>query len=85
MTLPYERSLAVVETRKFLEQVFADPTVHESLREQANRLLRHYPTERDVLQVGRLENVLYGLSAGTALPTEAVVSLPVFGGRLDWD
>jgi hypothetical protein len=50
MTLPYERSRAVIETRGFLEEIVADKRRSESLRYQARQLLRHYPYAFQVLQ-----------------------------------
>lgn len=85
MTLPYERTLAVIKTREFLENLSLDSTLEEALRRQADRLLRHYPSEREVLRVGKLEHILYGLPEGATLPMGTVVSAPVFGDRLDRD
>jgi len=48
MTLPYERTWAVVETRRFLTEVLANRRVPVSVRERARILLRYYPSRSDV-------------------------------------
>lgn len=55
MTLPYERTRAVIETRKFLEKLESDETLPESVRKHAQWLLRHYPSEQEVLLTGQLQ------------------------------
>jgi hypothetical protein len=48
MTVPVERTNAVINTEKFLHSLLdrnATPRVPKSIREQASRLLRHYPGE----------------------------------------
>jgi len=52
MTLPYERTWAVVETRRFLAEVLANRRVPSSVREQARTLLRHYPSASNVFLAG---------------------------------
>lgn len=51
MTLPFERTNAVIQTEKFLMNL-CDPKVTPGLpkviRERARGLLRHYPTESDL-------------------------------------
>jgi hypothetical protein len=47
MTTPYERTRAVLDTKWFLEALqhpSESPGVPEQVREQARRLLRHYPS-----------------------------------------
>jgi hypothetical protein len=50
MTMPEERTRAVVETRKFLRllAIADDVTVRGRLSEVAGRLLRHYPLDVDL-------------------------------------
>jgi hypothetical protein len=52
MTLPYERTWAVVETRRFLTEVLTNRRVPVAVREQARTLLRHYPSPSDVFHAG---------------------------------
>ena len=51
MTIPEERTRAVVETRKFLERMAAgklNREPRELLQELARSLLRHYPSASDM-------------------------------------
>lgn len=49
MTLPHERTRAVIAAREFLTQLMLPPSaggiagVRREIREHARRLLRHYP------------------------------------------
>lgn len=52
MTLPYERTRAIVETRDFLTHLLGNRRVPASVRNEARWLLRHYPSASDVLQAG---------------------------------
>lgn len=50
MTTPYERTRALVAAGEFLEALLnASPgTVSDSLREEARRILRHYPSNMEI-------------------------------------
>jgi len=51
MTTPDERLRAIVHTREFLLDLCNSkrtPTVPDSVRAEARRLLRHYPHDRDL-------------------------------------
>lgn len=51
MTTPEERTRAVVDTREFLESLtcsISNPGMPQEIREQARRLLRHYPFPSDL-------------------------------------
>jgi len=52
MTLPHERTWAVVETGRFLAEVLANRRVPSSVREQARTLLRHDPSANNVFHAG---------------------------------
>jgi len=46
MTIPSERTRAIIETRSFLEELTSQrltPDVPDAVRQQARALLRHYP------------------------------------------
>lgn len=60
MTLPYERTRAVVQTHEFLVEISRDTTLADSTRNEARRLLRHYPSKDDVLLAGRIEEQVDG-------------------------
>ena len=52
MTLPDERYRAVQWAKKFLEEVaFTTPRIPKAVREEARRVLRHYPTDWDLDQI----------------------------------
>ena len=55
MTLPYERTRAVLQTREFLQSLVANETAPKVFRDQAHQLLRHYPSLMDLEQANRLE------------------------------
>ncbi|WP_328811000.1 BPSL0761 family protein [Paraburkholderia metrosideri] len=50
MTTPSERTNAVIETRRFLQELASDDghTEASEIRESARRLLRHYPLDIDI-------------------------------------
>ncbi len=51
MTIPYERTRAILETKAFLLKLVDTkrlPRVPKSVREHARTLLRHYPSYADV-------------------------------------
>ena len=52
MTIPIERTYAVLNTRDFLRDLLdpkKTPKVPKDIRRKAARLLRHYPTSLDML------------------------------------
>lgn len=55
MTMVHERTRSVVQTRDFLRDLSRDSSLPESIRLQAERLLRHYPEAADIWLAGRLE------------------------------
>lgn len=57
MTLPFERTRAVLQARSFLTELSRDAAMPEAVRAEARRLLRHYPSEMDVLLAGKLEEL----------------------------
>lgn len=44
MTTPTERTRNLVQAGAFLKQIRADGSLPASMRDEAHRLLRHYPT-----------------------------------------
>ncbi|HFD4317064.1 TPA: BPSL0761 family protein [Pseudomonas aeruginosa] len=48
MTTVYERTRSVVQTREFLQVLSKDKSLPESIRRQAETLLRHYPTAESI-------------------------------------
>lgn len=55
MTMPFERTRSVAQTHAFLMELACEPEVPERIRQNARFLLRHFPTENEVLLAGRIE------------------------------
>ncbi|MCY1462857.1 hypothetical protein D9M71_806720 [compost metagenome] len=55
MTMPSERTRAIIQTREFLVDLSRDKTLPETVRTEARRLLRHYPSADEVLLAGKME------------------------------
>lgn len=53
--MPLERTRAVVQTRDFLVELSRDTSLPERVRRDARFLLRHYPSQSDMLLAGRIE------------------------------
>lgn len=58
MTLPYERTRAIIQTEAFLIELSKDKSLPDEMRQEARRLLRHYPSRKDVLLAGEIEEKL---------------------------
>lgn len=55
MTMPHERTRSIIQAREFLVDLSQDQDLPETIRTEAHRLLRHYPTANEVLLAGRIE------------------------------
>ncbi|MNJ65527.1 hypothetical protein D3C77_615440 [compost metagenome] len=55
MTMPEERSRAVLDTREFLLELSRDHSLPEHVRRDARSLLRHFPTREDIRFAGLIE------------------------------
>jgi hypothetical protein len=73
MTMSHERSRAIVQPQEFLEQLSRDSSQIEEVRRSAKHLLRHYPSKREVLTQGRIQE---GLEAKSGYP-------PFFSSKLE--
>ena len=62
MTTPSERTRAIIQTHKFLAELSQSRHLPEGVRVEAKRLLRHYPSEREISEAARVEQ---HLSEGT--------------------
>lgn len=72
MTVPFERTNAVIFTEKFLIDLLdpkKTPRIPKSIRQRASWLLRHYPSEFDMEVICKRED-----------DTETTKSYKVFGG-----
>ncbi|WP_231981880.1 BPSL0761 family protein [Pseudomonas poae] len=55
MTMPNERTRAVIQTGKFLLELSQDSSLPERIRRDAKFLLRHYPNPFQMLLAGLIE------------------------------
>ncbi|AUZ62232.1 hypothetical protein PRJ_5674 (plasmid) [Pseudomonas sp. XWY-1] len=53
--MPSERTRSIIQAREFLVDLSRDKTLPETVRIEARRLLRHYPTADEVLLAGKIE------------------------------
>ena len=79
MTMPYERTRAIIATKTFLESLLnrqATPRVPSKVRAHARSLLRHYPSNSDVQHAHMGVPWLYGsvLDHHTFLAEEEILS-----------
>lgn len=58
MTTPSERTRSIIQTEAFLTKLSQDPRVPDEHRQEARRLLRHYPNRDEILNAGALEERL---------------------------
>jgi hypothetical protein len=68
MTMPYERTRAVVQTYDFLVELSRDASLPERVRRDAHFLLRHFPSKDTVLLAGRIEEQAETLPIGIIGP-----------------
>lgn len=62
MTMPSERTRNLLQAGAFLKGLAADKAVPKEVRQEAYRLLRHYPTISDVEAIARHEERLQELT-----------------------
>jgi len=71
MTIPSERTRAVTQTEEFLYSLLdpkKTPRVPKSIRQEAHRLLRHYPNKIEMdLVCQREDTYIYNRIFGTGL------------------
>jgi hypothetical protein len=66
MTTLNERTRNILQTGAFLKALRADTSLPERVRNEANRLLRHYPTVGDVQMLAQIEANSMGSNLLTA-------------------
>ncbi|WP_282722364.1 BPSL0761 family protein [Halomonas kalidii] len=71
--MPCERTRSIIQARKFLQELSQDVSLPESIRWQAKHLLRHYPSRREMLLAGQVEE----------RPTEGTHFQPVFSSSIE--
>lgn len=80
MTLPLERTCALVNTKQFLQALMAPtatPRVPRTVRGLAKALLRHYPTTYDIERAHKALPQVYGPTPGFDSPAAAEQRDPV--------
>lgn len=60
MTMPHERTRSVVQAREFLEELRKRADLPESVRREAHRLLRHYPSDSELDLTAELVPMWWG-------------------------
>ncbi|HEB06604.1 hypothetical protein LCGC14_0317290 [marine sediment metagenome] len=73
MTLPNERTRAIIQTEIFLIELSKDKSIADEKRQEARRLLRHYPSRKEMLLAGEIEEKL----------TSGTLFNPIFSSTLD--
>ncbi|MHA6127586.1 BPSL0761 family protein [Pseudomonas mohnii] len=58
MALPYERTRSVIQAEEFLRELSKNAELPDAIRNEARRLLRHYPTADQIMELGRFEELL---------------------------
>ena len=58
MTRPVERTISVIAARRFLYNLLNNEDTNAEIKRQAQTLLRHYPSAREVMQLARKEEHL---------------------------
>jgi len=58
LTLPHERTRAIIKTEEFLRELTRSPELPQDIRSYAKSLLRHYPSADQIFSLGRLEECL---------------------------
>ncbi len=61
MTLPHERTRSLIQARELLVELSRDPSLNEAIRAQAKVVLRHYPSKKEVLQIGKRDEMADGI------------------------
>lgn len=84
MTLPYERSKAVLATADFLRRLASPYTenglkkIPKDVRAEALRLLRHYPHPYELHEAAKAAPGIFDVKAGYDLPYESAPEKSTF-------
>jgi hypothetical protein len=55
MTMPHERTRSLIEAEKVLLELRRDPHLSNNIKEKIDGVLRHYPTEEEIINAGKFE------------------------------
>ncbi|QIB49589.1 BPSL0761 family protein [Pseudomonas sp. OIL-1] len=83
MTLPYERTRAVLQTREFLRSLVQNPALPHDIRDNAKSLLRHYPESHHLAVVAGIHAKLSALSLDDGGLGLLLMNGPVFENPQD--
>jgi len=64
MSMPSERTRSVIQTEAFLRELSKSPLIPEEYRNEAKRLLRHYPESSFVLFAGKMDDLIQSAEPG---------------------
>ncbi|MEH6386397.1 MULTISPECIES: BPSL0761 family protein [Pseudomonas] len=78
MTMPDERTRAVLETRDFLLRLTQNTTLPDEIRRIAKALLRHYPERRHLSSVAKVYAKLSSVALDDQSSALLLMSGPVF-------
>lgn len=58
MTMPIERKRSIIQTREFLIELSRNTHFPETIRRQAKQLLKHHPSQLEILDASQMEEHL---------------------------
>jgi hypothetical protein len=76
MTLPDERTRHVLQAGAFLKELVANKAVPKPIRDEAYRLLRHYPTLCDIEAIAQHEEQLFEM-------TQSILRRPYLTSKIE--
>ena len=72
MTIPIERTVALMEVRRFLNSLTTSSEVSDEIKRQATRALRHYPSAREVNMLAEKEEYIRRM--GGTVPAHLLIT-----------
>ncbi|MEW3863799.1 BPSL0761 family protein, partial [Pseudomonas aeruginosa] len=85
LTLPYERTRAIIKTEEFLRELSRHAGLPQDIRSYAKSLLRHYPSADQVFSLGRLEECLVNDAQDDEYRRRVIAfHQPLFSSSLDF-
>lgn len=57
MTLPHERTRSLVQAGELLAEISKDHSLPDEIRAQAKVVLRHYPSSKEILLIGKRDEM----------------------------
>ena len=83
MTRPVERTISVIAARRFLYNLLNNEDTSAEIKRQAQTLLRHYSSAREVMQMARKEEHLRTLMKVTMTNTWLATTEADDSGQLE--